>query len=96
MRLLIALIACLAGGFAMAEGPLVIAHRGASGYLPEHTLEAYAMAYAMGADYIVSDIPATIGVMIGPGWIDITRIPAGPSSSAAVFVRPRMPHLEAT
>ncbi|RLD80882.1 MAG: glycerophosphodiester phosphodiesterase, partial [Bacteroidetes bacterium] len=28
---------------------IVIAHRGASGYLPEHTLEAKAMAYAMGA-----------------------------------------------
>ena len=28
---------------------LVIAHRGASGYLPEHTLEAYALAYAQGA-----------------------------------------------
>lgn len=41
------------------EGPLVIAHRGASGYLPEHTLEAYAMAYAMGADYIEPDLVRT-------------------------------------
>lgn len=31
--------------------PLVIAHRGASGYLPEHTLEAKALAYAMKPDY---------------------------------------------
>ena len=31
---------------------IVIAHRGASGYLPEHTLEAKAMAYAQGAHYI--------------------------------------------
>ena len=31
---------------------VVVAHRGASCYLPEHTLEAKAMAYAMGADYI--------------------------------------------
>ncbi len=36
--------------------PLVIAHRGASGYLPEHTLEAKAMAHALGADYIEQDI----------------------------------------
>ncbi|MGB4697730.1 MAG: metallophosphoesterase [Methanothrix sp.] len=36
---------------AIAEEKLVIAHRGASGYLPEHTLEAYALAYGMGADY---------------------------------------------
>ncbi len=38
---------------------LVVAHRGASGYLPEHTLEAKAMAYAMGADYIEQDVVMT-------------------------------------
>lgn len=43
----------------MAPGKIVIAHRGASGYLPEHTLEAYAMAYAMGADYIEPDLVLT-------------------------------------
>ena len=36
--------------------PLVIAHRGASGYLPEHTLEAATLAYAQGADYIEQDL----------------------------------------
>ncbi|MFH1805473.1 MAG: glycerophosphodiester phosphodiesterase [Pseudomonadota bacterium] len=40
----------------MAEKRVVIAHRGASGYLPEHTLPAKAMAYAMGADYIEQDV----------------------------------------
>lgn len=35
---------------------VVIAHRGASGYLPEHTLEAKAMAHAMGADFIEQDV----------------------------------------
>jgi glycerophosphoryl diester phosphodiesterase len=39
--------------------PLVIAHRGASGYLPEHTLEAYALAIEQGADYIEPDLVAT-------------------------------------
>ena len=39
--------------------PLIIAHRGASGYLPEHTLEAIAMAYALGADYIEQDVVLT-------------------------------------
>src|SRR3712207_5177359 len=34
----------------------IIAHRGASGYLPEHTLEAYSLAYAMGANYIEADV----------------------------------------
>ncbi len=38
---------------------LVVAHRGASGYLPEHTLEAYAAAYFMGADLIEPDLVAT-------------------------------------
>ncbi|MEE4145732.1 MAG: glycerophosphodiester phosphodiesterase [Halieaceae bacterium] len=36
--------------------PIVIAHRGASGYLPEHTLAAKAMAHAMDADYIEQDV----------------------------------------
>jgi glycerophosphoryl diester phosphodiesterase len=36
--------------------PIVIAHRGASGYLPEHTLAAKAMAHAMGADFIEQDV----------------------------------------
>ena len=34
----------------------VVAHRGASGYLPEHTLASKAMAHAMNADYIEQDI----------------------------------------
>ena len=40
-------------------GPIVIAHRGASGYLPEHTLESYALAYGQGADYIEPDLVRT-------------------------------------
>ncbi|CAG5017693.1 unnamed protein product [Parnassius apollo] len=36
--------------------PLVIAHRGASGYIPEHTLGAYALAITMGADYVEPDL----------------------------------------
>jgi len=34
----------------------VVAHRGASGYLPEHTLASKVMAYAMQADYIEQDV----------------------------------------
>ena len=41
------------------SGKIVIAHRGASGYLPEHTLEAKAMAHAMGAHYIEQDLVMT-------------------------------------
>ncbi|CAL2081195.1 glycerophosphoryl diester phosphodiesterase GlpQ [Tenacibaculum sp. 190524A05c] len=35
---------------------IVVAHRGASGYLPEHTMEAKAMAYAMNPDFIEQDL----------------------------------------
>lgn len=38
------------------DKPLIIAHRGASGYLPEHTLAAYAVAVLQGADYIEPDL----------------------------------------
>ena len=45
--------------------PLVIAHRGASGILPEHTLEAYRAAIEQGADFIEPDLVLTKdGVMI--------------------------------
>ena len=40
-------------------GPLVIGHRGASGYRPEHTLEAYRLAIDLGADYIEPDLVST-------------------------------------
>ena len=39
--------------------PDVAAHRGASGYLPEHTLPAKAMAFAMGVDYVEQDVVMT-------------------------------------
>lgn len=42
-----------------AKAPLVIAHRGASGYVPEHTLAAYALAVLQGADYIEPDLVMT-------------------------------------
>jgi len=39
--------------------PLVIAHRGASGYRPEHTLASYRLAIELGADFIEPDLVAT-------------------------------------
>jgi glycerophosphoryl diester phosphodiesterase len=41
------------------EDPLVIGHRGASGYLPEHTLQSYALAIKLGADYVEPDLVVT-------------------------------------
>jgi glycerophosphoryl diester phosphodiesterase len=40
----------------MPAAPVVIAHRGASGYLPEHTLPAKALAHGMGADFLEQDV----------------------------------------
>lgn len=58
-----ALAVALAATVAIAPGAaaetLVIAHRGASGYLPEHTLAAEALAHGLGADFIEQDVVLT-------------------------------------
>jgi glycerophosphoryl diester phosphodiesterase len=41
------------------SGPLVIGHRGASAYRPEHTIASYTLAIEMGADYIEPDLVST-------------------------------------
>ena len=41
------------------DAPIVIAHRGASGHRPEHTLAAYALAIDMGADFVEPDLVRT-------------------------------------
>src|SRR5918992_5761630 len=43
----------------LAERPIIIGHRGASGFRPEHTLAAYELAIAMSADYIETDLVIT-------------------------------------
>lgn len=52
-------LAMLAASPALAADALVIAHRGASGMLPEHTLAAKAAAHALGADCIEQDVVLT-------------------------------------
>lgn len=42
-----------------AAAPIVIAHRGASGYLPEHTVAGYELAVKLGADFIEPDLQLT-------------------------------------
>ena len=49
----------LAVPLAHAAEPIVIAHRGASGYLPEHTLAGYELAVRLGADFIEPDLQLT-------------------------------------
>jgi glycerophosphoryl diester phosphodiesterase len=46
-------------GEALADDLLVVGHRGASGYRPEHTLASYELAARMGADYIEPDVVST-------------------------------------
>ena len=66
---LVVVLSLLPGGCALrdpadpasrpAVRPIVIAHRGASGYRPEHTLESYRLAIEMGADFIEPDLVST-------------------------------------
>jgi glycerophosphoryl diester phosphodiesterase len=54
---LLLLVPCLALNGSLADSnKIVIAHRGASGYLPEHTLEAKALGHASGAEYVEQDV----------------------------------------
>jgi glycerophosphoryl diester phosphodiesterase len=69
--MVLALVASALGGSSPADAerrvkakqrtvePLVIAHRGASGYRPEHTLAAYALGIRLGADYVEPDLVST-------------------------------------
>ena len=71
--------------------PLVIAHRGASGYRPEHTLAAYALGARLGADYIEPDLVSTKdGVLVARHENEIsgtTDVAAHPEFAPAA--RPR-------
>jgi hypothetical protein len=64
------------------QDPLVIGHRGASGELPEHTLEAYKLAILRGADFIEPDLVSTKdGVLIArhePNLINTTDVASRP------------------
>src|SRR5580765_8783492 len=64
VRLTVVLLA-FASVVAPPAQPLIIAHRGASGHRPEHTLQAYRLAVEMGADFIEPDLVSTKdGVLI--------------------------------
>ncbi|MEN8706391.1 MAG: glycerophosphodiester phosphodiesterase family protein [Nocardioides marinisabuli] len=58
----------------LAVTPAVVAHRGASGYLPEHTLAAYRAAIALGADDIELDLVSTRdGVLLARHEQELSR-----------------------
>lgn len=79
------------------EEPLVFAHRGASGYRPEHTLAAYELAVEMGADYVEPDLVSTKdGVLVArheneiSGTTDVEAHPefAGRKTTKTIDGRP--------
>jgi len=73
-------VATSAATFSTRDGdkPVVIGHRGAPGYLPDHTLEGYRAAIALGADFIEPDLVSTKdGVLIArhePVLTDTTTV----------------------
>ncbi|QEI43442.1 3-phytase [Dolichospermum sp. UHCC 0315A] len=64
------------------QAPIVIGHRGASGELPEHTIEAYRLAILRGADFIEPDLVSTKdGILIArhePNLINTTDVASRP------------------
>jgi glycerophosphoryl diester phosphodiesterase len=60
-RVILAVVVSFASTVTHAAWPeiLIIGHRGASGHRPEHTIESYTLAIAMGADYIEPDLVST-------------------------------------
>ena len=75
------------GAAAPFHAPLVIGHRGgATGYLPDHTLENYALGIALGADFVEPDLVATKdGHLIArhePNLIDTTNVKDLPQFAA--------------
>ncbi|WP_071190478.1 glycerophosphodiester phosphodiesterase [Trichormus sp. NMC-1] len=70
--------------------PIIIAHRGASGYRPEHTLAAYELAIDLGADYIEPDLVITKdGILIARHENEI-------SETTDIAFHPEFTHLKTT
>jgi glycerophosphoryl diester phosphodiesterase len=70
--------------------PAVVAHRGASGHRPEHTLEAYRTAIRMGVDDIELDLVSTRdGVLVARHDLELSR-------TTDVAERPGLAHLRRT
>jgi glycerophosphoryl diester phosphodiesterase len=70
--------------------PIVIAHRGASGYRPEHTLAAYELAIEMGADFVEPDLVSTKDRVL------VARHENEISGTTNVAAHPEFAHLKTT
>lgn len=79
------------GAAAKPHIPILIGHRGASGYMPEHTLQSYALAIELGADYVEPDLVSTKdGVLIArhePNMINTTDVKTRPEFAAYKRIR---------
>ena len=72
------------------NSPIIIAHRGASGYRPEHTLASYELAIDLGADYIEPDLVITKdGILIARHENEI-------SETTDIANHPEFAHLKTT
>lgn len=70
--------------------PVVIAHRGASGHRPEHTLASYELAFRLGADTVELDLLATRdGAVVCRHDVELSR-------TTDVAARPEFAHLRRT
>jgi glycerophosphoryl diester phosphodiesterase len=70
--------------------PQVIAHRGASGHAPEHTLAAYDLAVEMGADFLEPDLQMTAdGVLVAFHDATLDRTARGPAGVCTGPIRER-------
>jgi glycerophosphoryl diester phosphodiesterase len=71
-------------------GPIVVAHRGASGHRPEHSAGGYRLAYRLGADSVELDVlPARDGTLVCRHDLELSR-------TTDVAVRPEFAHLRRT
>jgi glycerophosphoryl diester phosphodiesterase len=78
------------GAVLQTETTVVIAHRGASAYAPEHTLAAYDLALQLGADYIEQDLQMTRdGVLIVMHDDTLNRTARGVGCTGRVILRTR-------
>lgn len=76
--------ACAPSDHPEPDMPITIAHRGASGYAPEHTIRAYELALEMGADYIEQDLQLTAdGVLVVLHDATLDRTVRGPSPACS-------------
>ncbi len=86
--LLMATLPAVAATPGVPDGPINIAHRGASGHAPEHTFASWDLARTMGADYLEQDLQMTSdGVLVVLHDETLDRTARGPAPDCTGSVR---------